>query len=54
MNNASEKEYVVLIGCNTSDGKRHEPGEDLGAVPAGDIAPLLEMNAIAEKENGGS
>lgn len=40
--------YVALIGFDTSDGQRFEKDEPVVGVKPGDIAVLLEMNAIAE------
>lgn len=42
--------YLVIIGCNMSDGTRYEPGDiyDIEKHPVGDAAMLVEMGCLSE------
>lgn len=42
--------YIALVGCDTSDGKRFEVGDELVGVKNDDLEALLLMNAIKEEK----
>lgn len=46
---AASKNYIVVAGFDTSDGKRFEVGDKVDGLKPADLEALIEMKAVAEE-----